>query len=63
MKGKQVGVMGEKGEQVGDGRWMMGCKWLEKTWERAGERLLIGKRKEKEIGPRVIELWCWAWKV
>ena len=56
-------MMRNESEQVGDGRWKMDCKWLEKIWERVGGRLLVGKRKEKEIGPRVIELWCWAWKV
>ena len=48
----QVGLIGGKCEQVGDRRWMMGCKWLGKTWGLKG--------KEKKLG---LGLLCWAWKV
>ena len=44
VKGEQMGVMGGKGEQVGDRRWMMGCKWLEKR------RGLMGKEKKLGLG-------------
>ena len=47
-------VMGRKCKQVGDGRWMMGYKWLEKCGGLKGE--------EKKLGLG-LGLLCWAWKV
>ena len=51
MKSEQVGVMGGKGEQMGDGRWMMGSSGLGKMWGPAGKR-----KERKEIGLGIVML-------